>query len=143
MGDLDLSEYDQLPQWIQSQNGSEFCQFSDLPDEIRSQLRQEDKYTNTINGFRYTVKDYEGRWLVFRRNIVTDTARTIQPKHYMIHVNNIHEIKIMSLNEANDYLLNKNQEYQIFSSDPVKIINNEAYVVMAKYAPQSRNNNSE
>ena len=43
----------------------------------------------------------------------------------------------MPLNEANDYLLNKNQEYQIFGTDPVKIINNEVYVVMAKYAQQS------
>ena len=49
----------------------------------------------------------------------------------------------MSLNEANDYLRSRNQEYQVFRSDPVKIINNEAYVVMAKYSPQSRNNNSE
>jgi hypothetical protein len=104
-----------------------------LPDETRSQLQQVDKYTSTIDGFRYTVKDYEGKWLVFRRNV----ARTTQAKHYMIHVNNIHEIKIMSLNEANEYLLNKNHEYQIFGSDPVKIINNEAYVVMTKYAQQS------
>ena len=133
-----MTTYDiQLSSWKSSQNGSEYCQFSDLPDEIRSQLQQEDKYTNTIDGFRYTVKDYEGKWLVFRRNITTNTARRTQAKHYMIHVNNIHEIKIMSLNEANDYLQNRNQEYQVFGGDPVKIINNEAYVVMAKYAQQS------
>jgi hypothetical protein len=43
----------------------------------------------------------------------------------------------MTLNEANEYLLSKNQEYRIFGNDPVKIINNEVCVVMAKYAQQS------
>lgn len=124
----------QSSSWKSSQNGSEFCQFNDLLDEIRSQLQQEDKYSTTIDGFRYTVKDYDGKWLVFRRNV----AKTPQAKHYMIHANNIDEIKIMPLNEANEYLLNKNQEFQIFGSDPVKIINDETYVVMAKYAQQSR-----
>ena len=52
-----MTTYDvQLSPWKSSQNGGEFCQFNDLPDEIRSQLQQEDKYTNTIDGFRYTVK---------------------------------------------------------------------------------------
>ena len=131
-----MSKYDQLPQWIQSQNDSEFCPFNDLSEDIRSQLRQEDKYTTTIDGFRYTVKDYDGKWLVFRRNVTMNNVRTTQAKHYMVHVNNIHEIKIMPLSEANEYLSTTNQEYQIFGSDPVKIINNEPCVVMAKYAQQ-------
>jgi hypothetical protein len=55
----------------------------------------------------------------------------------MIHANNIHEIKIMTMGEANTYLSIENHEYQIFGNDPVKIINNEPYVVMAKYARPS------
>jgi hypothetical protein len=138
MSDRKLNKFDdQLPQWVQSQNGSEFCQYSALPDEIRSQLPQENKSTNTINGIRYTVKDYDGKWLVFRRNISMNNAKSIQAQRYMIHANNIHEIKIMPLSEANGYLSTANQEYQIFGSDPVKIINNEPCVVMAKYAQQS------
>ena len=43
----------------------------------------------------------------------------------------------MPLSEANAYLSVGNQEYQIFGNDPVKIINNEVYVVMAKYAQPS------
>jgi hypothetical protein len=129
--------HDQLPQWIQSQNGSEFCQIGEVSEDIRSQLRKEDKYTTAIDGFRYTVKDYEGKWLVFRRNISMNTVKTTQAQRYMNHVNNIREIKIMLLNEANAYLSVGNQEYQIFGNDPVKIINNEVCIVMAKYAQQS------
>jgi hypothetical protein len=131
-----MTQYE-LPTWIPSQNGSDFCPFDDLSDEIRSQLRQEDKYTIAINGFRYTVKDYDGKWLVFRRSLAMNNDKTTnQPRRYMNHVNNVHEIKIMTLSEANDYLSSKDQEYQIFGSDPVKIINNEVCVVMAKYAQQ-------
>jgi hypothetical protein len=137
-GAIDLTQSDQSLKWIQSQNGSEFCQFDDISDEVRSQLRREDKYTIAIYGIRYTVKDYDGKWLVFRRNLGMNNVKTTnQPKHYMIHVNNVHEIKIMPLVEANEYLLSKNQEYQIFGSDPVKIINNDVCVVMAKYTQPS------
>jgi hypothetical protein len=127
----------QLSPWKSSQNGSDFCQFNDLSYETRSQLQQEDKYTNTIDGFRYTVKDYDGKWLVFRRNISMNKVKITQARRYMVHANNIHEIKIMPLSEANAYLSTANQEYQIFGSDPVKIINNEPCVVMAKYTQQS------
>jgi hypothetical protein len=135
MMDLGLNKYNALPQWIQSQNGSEFCPFDDLSEELRSNIRQEDKYTTTIHGFRYTVKDYEGKWLVFRRNVSMNTVRTNQAHPYIVQVNNVREIKIMPLSEANEYLLSKDQEYQIFGCDPVKIINNEPFVIMAKYAP--------
>jgi hypothetical protein len=119
-------------------NGSEYCHFSNLSENVKSLLRQQDKYTTTIDGFRYTVKDYDGKWLVFRRNLAMNNVKTInQPRRYMIHVNNVHEIKIMPLVEANEYLLSKNQEYQIFGSDPVKIINNDVCVVMAKYTQSS------
>jgi hypothetical protein len=132
-----LSQYDQLPKWIQSQNGSEFCQFDNVSEELRSQLRREDKYTIAIHDIRYTVKDYDGKWLVFRRNLAMNNVKiTSQPRRYMIHVYNVQEIKIMSLAEVNEYLLSKNQEYQIFGSDPVKIINNEVCVIIAKYAQQ-------
>ena len=130
-------DHDQLPQWIQSQNGSYFCHFGDVSEDVKSQLRQEDKHTTTIDGFRYTVKEYDGKWLVFRRNVSMNTVRTTQAQCYMVHVNNIHEIKIMPMSEVNAYLSTGNREYQIFGSDPVKIINNEPCVVMAKYAQPS------
>lgn len=118
---------DLLPQWIQSQNSSENCQYNNVPEEIRSKLRQEDKFTLTIDGLRYTVKDYDGKWLVFRRNIST----AAKPSHKK-NASNILEIKIVPLDEANGYLQNESYEYQIFGSDPVKIINNDVFVLMLK-----------
>lgn len=123
-----MIEYNQLALWIQSQNASEFCQYSDLPQEIRSKLRQEDKFTLTIDGLRYTVKDYDGKWLVFRRNISTTAAKTGNNGN----ASNILEIKLMPLDEANGYLQSERHEYQIFGSDPVKIINNDVFVLMVK-----------
>lgn len=116
-----------------SQNDSEFCQFSDLSEEMRAQIRQEDKFTLTIDGLRYTVKDYDGKWLVFRRsfNTATKTGKKNSPS-------NILEIKIMPLDEANSHLQSEKDEYQIFSSDPVKIINNEVYVLMVKRSRETK-----
>ena len=116
-----------MTQWIQSQNGSEFCQYNGLPEETRSKLRQEDKFTLTMDGFRYTVKDYNGKWLVFRRNI--NTAIKTSDKS---NSSSILEIKIMPLDEANGQLRSGKPEYQIFGSDPVKIINNDVYILMVK-----------
>jgi hypothetical protein len=123
-----LIEYNQLPQWIQSQNASEYCQYNNVPEEIRSKLRQEDKFTLMIDGLRYTVKDYDGKWLVFRRNISTTAAK---PNHKS-NASNILEIKTMPLDEANAHLQNERHEYQIFGSDPVKTINNDVFVLMVK-----------
>ena len=121
-----MTDYDQ-PSWKVSQNASEFCQLDDVQESIRSQLRQEDKFTITQAGFRYTVKDYNGKWLVFRRNINTATKTGNKS-----NTDNIHEIKIMPLSEANNCLQSECREYQIFGSDPVKIINNDVYVLMVK-----------
>jgi hypothetical protein len=83
-----------------------------------------------MNGFRYTVKDYDGKWLVFRRNI--EVAKTRSSSIHNNGTPNIVEIKIMPLSEANDYLRSERPEYQIFGNDPVKIINNDVYVLMVK-----------
>lgn len=46
----------------------------------------------------------------------------------------INEIKIIRLNDANEYLQNGGYEYQIFDSIPIRIIDNEAYIVMLRRA---------
>jgi len=45
---------------------------------------------------------------------------------------NILEIKVMPADKANSYLQRERCEYQIFSNDPVKIMNNDVYVPMVK-----------
>ena len=128
---IQYHEDELIPQWIQSRNSSEYCQYNDLQEEIRSKLRQEDKFTLAIDGLRYTVKDYNGKWLVFRRNIETSKTRSSSPIHHS-ETAAIVEIKVMPLSEANDCLQSERPQYQIFGSDPVKIMNNEAYVLMVK-----------
>lgn len=108
----------------------------DLQEDIRSQLPRENKFTATIAGYRYTVKNYDGRWLVFRRNLDKNVDKVKSSCSYKNYPSRISEIKIMPLNEVNGYLRSNNStencKYQIFGSDPIKVINNEAYVVMVK-----------
>jgi hypothetical protein len=54
----------------------------------------------------------------------TDRAESII--NYMNYASKINEIKIIRLNDAN--------EYQIFDSIPIRIINNEAYIVLLRRA---------
>jgi hypothetical protein len=125
-----LTNYeDQLLSWKWSQNSSEYCQYYDLPKNIRSQLPQEDRFTTTIDNYRYTVKDYDGKWLVFRRNL-DDVKISSDSKNSKN--NSIIEIKIVPLNEANGYLRNESHEYDIFGNDPVKVVKDELLVVMVK-----------
>jgi hypothetical protein len=119
---------DQISSWRQSKNGSEYCHYIDLQESIRSQLRQEDKFTTTIAGSRYTVKYYDGKWFVFRR----DLAATMKKYYDHTGFGNVTEIKVFTLDEANKHLANNQNSYEIFGSDPVKIVNNEIKVVMAR-----------
>ena len=125
-----MTDYDQSP-WIASQNASEFCVLNDVQESIRSQLRQEDKFTITIAGFRYTVKDYDGRWLVFRRDL-RDIGSNIKKSRGYSSSGNVAEIKVFTLDEANRQLCNNQNSFELFGGDPVKIVNNEIKVVMAR-----------
>jgi hypothetical protein len=131
---------DELAPWKQSQNGSEYCHFIEIHESIRSQLQQEDKFTTTIAGFRYTVKDYDGKWLVFRRDL-RDTPRKLK-RSYKNYTSpgNIAEIKVFTLDEANNHLSNNQNSFELFGSDPVKTVNNEIRVVMARRIGSRRSN---
>ena len=130
MGREVLTYYDQSP-WKASQNASEFCQLNNLQESIRSQLRQEDKFTTTIAGFRYTVKDYDGKWLVFRRDL-KDIAGNVKKSRDDTSSGNIAEIKVFTLDEANMELYNSQNSFELFGSDPVKVVHDEIKVVMAR-----------
>jgi hypothetical protein len=119
---------DQLSSWRQSKNGSEYCYYIDLQESIRSQLRQEDKFTTTIAGSRYTVKYYNGKWFEFRR----DLAATMKKSYDHTGSGNVTEIKVFTLDEANKHLTKNQNSYELFGSDPVKIVDNEIKVVMAR-----------
>jgi hypothetical protein len=126
-----MTNYENHSQWRTSQNGSDFCRFEDLKEAIRSRLQQENKFTATIDNYRYTVKDYDGKWLVFRRDL-----RGTQKSHNKRY-RNLVEIRVFTLDEANKRLNTDQNSFELFGSDPVKVINNKVCVVMAKYNHQS------
>ena len=130
MGREVLTYYDQSP-WKASQNANEFCQLNDLQESIRLQLRQEDRFTTIIDSYRYTVKDYNGKWLVFRRNL-RDIIGNTKKSHDYGSSKNITEIKVFTLDEANKHLTNDQNSYELFGSDPVKVVHDEIKVVMAR-----------
>ena len=52
--------------WRQSQKGSIYCRWGNLPEDIKSQLKQEDRYGITLGEDHYTVKQNEdGGFIVF------------------------------------------------------------------------------
>jgi hypothetical protein len=73
---------------------------------------------------------------------MTDKLLSANPKNksfvessgYKYYASNINEIKIMKLDEANEYLQSGNKEYQILDSIPVRTVNNQSYVVMVRRA---------
>jgi hypothetical protein len=126
-----MTNYEDQSHWKASQNGSDFCHFKDLQEPIRSQLQQENRFTTTIDSYRYTVKDYDGKWLVFRRDL-RDIAGKIKKSHDYTSSGNVTEIKVFTLDEANKHLSNTQNSFELFGSDPVKIVDSEIKVVMAR-----------
>jgi hypothetical protein len=59
----------ELP-WRQSSKGSIYCMWPSVPEDIKSQLRQEDRFAVTLGRFHYYVKrNDDGTFVVFRRLI--------------------------------------------------------------------------
>ena len=103
MRELDLIEYkDQSSTWFPYLNGSEFQKWDNLPDEIRSRLRPEHKFTTMIEGFQYTVKEYTGKWLVFRRKLNT-TSKTSKSHSHACLESHLGEIEIRCSKCGQDY----------------------------------------
>jgi hypothetical protein len=60
------SELVEVP-WRQSARGSVYCMWGSLPEDIKSQLKQEDRFGITIGEFHYNVKqNQDGGFVVFR-----------------------------------------------------------------------------
>jgi hypothetical protein len=128
-----MTNYEDQSHWRASQNGSDFCHFKDLQESSRSQLQQENKFTTVIDNHRYTVKEYDGKWLVFRRDLgdIARIPKRSYDRNYTTPRSNI-EIKLFTLDEANEHLSDSQNSFELFGSDPVKIVNDEIKVVMVK-----------
>ncbi len=64
-----------------AKNGIPYVRYDDLPEGsyIKSQLRQEDGSSVTIDGFRYVLSIYNGRALVFRNPTKSNNDINIKP----------------------------------------------------------------
>jgi hypothetical protein len=101
-----------------------------LPEDLRLQLKQQDKFGITIGDFHYSVKEnQDGGFVVFRN---TKTEYDFN-KQQIFNRNNSRtiEIKVLQLEHANK-LLDTAEGYEMVGADPIKVVNGEFFVVMGK-----------
>jgi hypothetical protein len=119
--------------WRQSQKGSIYCRWESLPQDIKSQLQQEDRYQMTIGEDHYTVKKNEdGSFIVFKNTKAEHEARR---QHQFFGKRSTTyrtvEIQILPIEQANQ-LLAIAKEFELVGTDPIKIVNEQFFAVIGK-----------
>jgi hypothetical protein len=115
------------PPWRQSARGSVYCMWPSLPEDIRTQLRQEDRFAITFGRFRYHVKgNDDGTFVVFRSSVEEYEANR---RKYIR--NRVVEVKALPIEEAN-MSLSTAEDFELIGVDPVKIINGEVYLIIGR-----------
>ena len=108
-----------------SEKGAVYCKWENLPNDISSQLRMENRFTKTIGNFSYYVRENpDGSYIVFRNlpgNYRDASARRPVDRVYR-------EIQVLPLEEANKLLANSNQ----FEFVTVKVVGQQFFVVLGK-----------
>jgi hypothetical protein len=118
------------PPWKQSAKGSVYCLWASLPEEIKSQLKQEDKFESTAGEFHYSVrKNEDGSFIVFRRTKEEHEAR--QKQYFKKQIYRVVELLVLPIEEAN-ILIAANKEYELVGNDPVKVLNGQFYAIVGK-----------
>ena len=118
----------ELP-WRQSAKGSIYCMWGNLPDNLKSQLLQQDKFGITIGEFHYNVKqNQDGGFVVFRN---TKTEYNINREQFFIK-NSLRtvDIKAIRIEEANKLL--DTESYELIGNDPIKVVNGEFFAIIGK-----------
>jgi hypothetical protein len=120
--------------WRQSQKGSVYCKWDNLPhdDDIKSQLKQEDRFQKTIGEYRYSIKKNEdGSFIVFRSTKAEyELSKERQQQHYKKRLAyRITEVQILPIAEANK-LLSSNDQFELVGADPIKVLNGQFFVVV-------------
>jgi len=104
-----------------------YCKWENLPNDISSQLKMENRFTKTIGNFSYYVRENpDGSYIVFRNlpgNYRDASARRQVDRVYR-------EIQVLPLEEANKLLASGS--YEPVGTDPVKIIDHQFFVVLGK-----------
>ena len=118
--------------WRQSQKGSVYCLWENLPDDdVKSQLKQEDRFQKTIGEYRYSIKKNEdGRYVVFRNTKAEyEPWKGKQQRYNKKSGYRIIELQILPIAEANK-LLTTNDQFELIGADPVKVLNGQFYAVV-------------
>jgi hypothetical protein len=122
--------------WRLSQKGSIYCRWGSLPDDIKSQLKQEDRYQITLGEDHYTVKRNEdGGFIVFRNTKAEYEARRQQQQQQQQYygkrpIYRTVQVQILPIEQANQFLAIK--DFELVGTDPIKIVNGQFFAVVGK-----------
>jgi hypothetical protein len=117
--------------WKQSKKGSVYCMWDDLSDDLKSQLREEDKFQTTIaKSHYYVLKTDEGGFLVFRNPKPENKQQEKYDFNNKLH-NSLTELAVLPLEQANN-MLQSGKEYVLIGDDPIKIVNGQFFAVLGK-----------
>lgn len=118
------------PPWKRSAKGSIYCLWAYIPEDIKSQLKQEDKFESIVGEFHYFIrKNQDGSFIVFRRTKDEHEAR--QKQYLKRPMYRIVELLVLRIDEANT-LIATNYEYELLGNDPVKVVDGQFYAIVGK-----------
>ncbi len=117
--------------WRLSQKGSIYCRWESLPDDIKSQLKQEDRYQITLGEEHYTVKrNQDGGFIVFK-NMKAEYESRKQQQYFGKRSNyRTVQVQILPIEQANQFLAIK--DFELVGTDPIKIVNGQFFAVIGK-----------
>jgi hypothetical protein len=104
--------------------------WENVPDDIKLQLKQEDRFGISLGDFRYNVKRNDnGEFVVFRNTVEEYQANRLQ--YFRNSVYRIAEVQALPIEQANQ-LLATAEGVELIGMDPVKVINGELYLIIGK-----------
>jgi hypothetical protein len=119
------------PPWKQSKKGSVYCIWGSIPADIKSQLKQEDRFEITLEEYHYTVKRNEdGAYIVFRST--KDEYESGKTQHYFKRpIYRMAEVEVLPIEDANK-LLRANNQYELVGTDPIKVVKDQFFAIVGK-----------
>jgi hypothetical protein len=117
--------------WRQSQKGSIYCRWGNLPEDIKSQLKQEDRYGITLGEDHYTViQNEDGSFIVFKNTKAEYEARR-QQYFGKRSIYRTVQVQILPIEQANQ-LLAMTKDFELVGTNPIKIVNGQFFAAVGK-----------
>jgi hypothetical protein len=118
--------------WRRSEKGSIYCRWGSLPEYIKSQLKQEDRYGITIGEYHYVVKRNEDESFIVFRNIKGEYEARRQQQYFSKRSTyRTFEIQILPIEQANQFLA-ISKDFELIGTDPIKVLNGQFFAVVGK-----------